>query len=103
MAGRRDLASSHSSSRPAALRAPAVKCSTRRGQPLEQRSRRPIITETVPILAYTAEHHRQAHRVGMEHRAATMTQKTEPLDINHINIAGAQSIAFLENVRAFIG
>ena len=32
-----------------------------------------------------------------------MPWEAEPVDINHINVAGAQGVAFLENVRAFIG
>src|SRR4029453_2026317 len=81
----------------------SVEAAALRDQPLQQRRRRPVVAEPSAVGLHSLEHGRQSDRVGVEHRAATMTWKAEPVTVDDVDVASSNGVAILEHTSAFVG
>src|SRR6185436_3544224 len=72
-------------------------------EPFEKRRRPPIVAESRAILVDACEDQGQADRFRVEHRPAAMTGEAEAVAVDHVDVAGAAGVAFLDDARAFVG
>src|SRR5208282_1992569 len=74
------------------------------GNPLgDQRGRGPeVVAGAGGELLHPPGHLVQAHLVGIEHRAAAMGREPVAAEIDHVNVRGPQSDAFLEEAGALV-
>src|SRR5229473_3698922 len=70
---------------------------------LQKRRRLPVRAEAGAVVLHARQHRGKAHRVGVKHRTAAMTRKSEAVAVDDVDIAGAKRKTFLEHARPFVG
>src|SRR5438105_1462510 len=64
----------------------AVKAACFGDESFDQRSRFPVITESLTVLVHPREDRRQPDGVRIEHRSAAIARKAEPVAVDHIDV-----------------
>src|SRR5271157_4195983 len=78
------------------------KCLTCFCQPLQQRSRRPEFSVLLLKFANALIHLLQSDRIGMPHRTASIRGKSVTVEIDDVDVDGAERVSFFENARSFV-
>src|ERR1700730_6262317 len=69
---------------------------------LQKRRRLPVGPEAGAVFLHARQDRGKSHGVGVEHRAAPMARKPEPVAVDDIDVARAQRKAFFEHTRPFV-
>src|SRR5689334_9547687 len=71
-------------------------------QPLEQRRRLPSLAVLFVEGGHAVVHLLQADGVGVEHRPAAVAREPVAGEVDHVDVGGAQRVAFLEDLGALV-